>query len=273
MARGLSADMTDVRSLLIVDDDAPFRERLVRAMRDRGYEATGAADHPTAMDVAREESPELALVDLRLPGESGLAVVRDLKELDPSTVVVVLTGYGSIATAVESIKLGAASYLTKPADADQIVAAFDGHAAIGRCASPLAGASRMGAYSTSSCGLRRQRVASRSHSRDSPAVASAQTCETPDHSLSRLHPGRERILIVIGLTAGLNRNGALLSSSWWSPTANGWSPQQARPDLDVVGGSALVLLLGLAMVGPMFAQTGWANVTFTGGEVRNPGRS
>jgi two-component system response regulator RegA len=118
--------MTDARSLLIVDDDAAFRERLVRAMRDRGYEATGVADHPSAIDAARDESPELALVDLRLPGESGLAVVRDLKTLDASTVVVVLTGYGSIATAVESIKLGAASYLTKPADADQIVAAFDG---------------------------------------------------------------------------------------------------------------------------------------------------
>lgn len=118
--------MTDARSLLIVDDDTSFRERLVRAMRDRGYEATGVADHPSAIDAAHRESPELALVDLRLPGESGLAVVRDLKTLDASTVVVVLTGYGSIATAVESIKLGAASYLTKPADADQIVAAFDG---------------------------------------------------------------------------------------------------------------------------------------------------
>jgi two-component system response regulator RegA len=118
--------MTDGRSLLIVDDDAAFRERLVRAMRDRGFEAIGVADHPSAIDAAREESPELAVVDLRLPGESGLAVVRDLKALDASTVVIVLTGYGSIATAVESIKLGAASYLTKPADADQIVAAFDG---------------------------------------------------------------------------------------------------------------------------------------------------
>jgi ActR/RegA family two-component response regulator len=113
--------MTEARSLLIVDDDAAFRERLVRAMRDRGYEATGVADHSSAIETARDESPELALVDLRLPGESGLAVVRDLKALDSSTVVVVLTGYGSIATAVESIKLGAASYLTKPADADQIV--------------------------------------------------------------------------------------------------------------------------------------------------------
>lgn len=118
--------MTDARSLLIVDDDNSFRERLVRAMRDRGFEATGVADHLSALQVAQAESPELAVVDLRLPGESGLSVVRDLKRLDASTIVVVLTGYGSIATAVESIKLGAASYLTKPADADQIVAAFHG---------------------------------------------------------------------------------------------------------------------------------------------------
>ena len=116
----------DDRTLLIVEDDGPLRERLVRAMRDRGYETTGVADHAAALEAARRESPELALVDLRLPGESGLAVIRDLKELDPATIVVVLTGYGSIATAVESVKLGAASYLTKPADADQIVAAFNG---------------------------------------------------------------------------------------------------------------------------------------------------
>jgi two-component system response regulator RegA len=116
----------DSRTLLVVDDDAAFRERLVRAMRDRGYDANGVPDHISALNAARLDSPELALVDLRLPGESGLTVVKDLKSLDPSTVVVVLTGYGSIATAVESMKLGAASYLTKPADADQIVAAFDG---------------------------------------------------------------------------------------------------------------------------------------------------
>jgi two-component system response regulator RegA len=116
----------DNRSLLIVEDDAALRERLVRAMRDRGYDVRGVKDHADALDAARADSPELALVDLRLPGESGLSVIRDLKALDPSTVVVVLTGYGSIATAVESMKLGAASYLTKPADADHIVAAFEG---------------------------------------------------------------------------------------------------------------------------------------------------
>ena len=82
--------------------------------------ATGLAS------AAQADSPELALVDMRLPGESGLAVVRDLKALDAATVVVVLTGYGSIATAVESMRLGATNYLTKPADADQIVAAFEG---------------------------------------------------------------------------------------------------------------------------------------------------
>jgi len=116
----------DSRTLLIVEDDTPLRERLVRAMTDRGYETLGVWDHASALEAARRESPELALVDLRLPGESGLAVVRDLKKLDSATIVVVLTGYGSIATAVESMKLGAASYLTKPADADQIVAAFSG---------------------------------------------------------------------------------------------------------------------------------------------------
>lgn len=118
--------MTEARSLLIVDDDEVFRARLVRAMRDRGFEAVGVGDHASAIAAAQADSPELALVDMRLPGESGLTVVRDLKALDASTVVVVLTGYGSIATAVESMKLGAANYLTKPADADQIVAAFDG---------------------------------------------------------------------------------------------------------------------------------------------------
>jgi two-component system response regulator RegA len=116
----------DARTLLIVDDDAIFRERLVRAMRDRGYEVTGVGDYGTAVSTARADSPELALVDLRLPGGSGLDLVRELKQLDSSTTIVVLTGYGSIATAVESMKLGASSYLTKPADADQIVAAFNG---------------------------------------------------------------------------------------------------------------------------------------------------
>jgi two-component system response regulator RegA len=77
------------------------------------------------MAAARDDSPELALVDLRLPGRSGLELVRDLKALDGTTNIVVLTGYGSIATAVQSVRLGATTYLTKPVDADQILEAFD----------------------------------------------------------------------------------------------------------------------------------------------------
>lgn len=115
----------ECRSLLIVDDDASFRTRLMRAFVERGFDVSGAANYEVAMAVARAESPELALVDLRLPGKSGLELVRDLKALDETTRVVMLTGYGSIATAVDSLKLGAMSYLTKPVDADQILAAFD----------------------------------------------------------------------------------------------------------------------------------------------------
>ena len=120
------ADPRDGRTLLIVDDDDRFRERLMQAFRERGFETRGAADCDEAIALAGAESPELALVDLRLPGGSGLDLVRELKRLDDTTNVVVLTGYGSIATALDSVRAGATTYLTKPVDADQIVAAFDG---------------------------------------------------------------------------------------------------------------------------------------------------
>ncbi len=112
-------------TLLVVDDDAPFRSQLMRALHDRGFDVIGAGSYEEAISAAETDTPELALVDLRLPGKSGLELVKALKPLDPTTTVVVLTGYGSIATAVESVKLGATSYLTKPVDVDQILAAFD----------------------------------------------------------------------------------------------------------------------------------------------------
>jgi two-component system response regulator RegA len=111
-------------SVLVVDDDEIFRNRLARALEDRGLAVTVAGDHTTALNEARKESPELAIVDLKMPGGSGLDVVRDLRALDAGTRVVVLTGYGSIATAVEAIKLGAVHYLPKPADCDEILAAL-----------------------------------------------------------------------------------------------------------------------------------------------------
>ncbi|MGH7282899.1 MAG: response regulator transcription factor [Polyangiaceae bacterium] len=118
--------MTDpARTILVVDDDEVFRTRLTRALRERGYDVRVAADAESAKAAAHEESPELALVDLRMPSGSGLDVVRDLKAIDVTTNVVVLTGYGSIATALEAVRLGATHYLTKPADVDEILAAFD----------------------------------------------------------------------------------------------------------------------------------------------------
>ncbi len=113
------------RSLLIVDDDEAFRTRLARAFRDRGLDVRCAAHAAEALPFARAESPELAVVDLRMPGASGLDLVSQLKEIDPATNVVVLTGYGSIATALEAVRRGATHYLTKPADADDILAAFE----------------------------------------------------------------------------------------------------------------------------------------------------
>jgi two-component system, response regulator RegA len=111
-------------SVLVVDDDEVFRNRLARALEDRGLAVAVAGDHPSALAEARKDSPELAIVDLKMPGRSGLEVVRDLRALDGGTRVLVLTGYGSIATAVEAIKLGAVQYLPKPADCDEILAAF-----------------------------------------------------------------------------------------------------------------------------------------------------
>jgi two-component system response regulator RegA len=114
-----------VTSVLIVDDDTPLRERLARAFADRGLEVLQAADHEAALQIARARPIDRAVVDLRMPGLGGLAVVEALRGLHAEMIVVVVTGYGSIATAVEAMRLGAHDYLTKPANADQILAAFD----------------------------------------------------------------------------------------------------------------------------------------------------
>lgn len=118
------SEPADARTLLLVDDDERLRTRLARAFRERGLLVREAGDAAEALALAREDSPELAVVDLRLPDASGLAVVRGLCALDPTTRVVVLTGYGSIATAVEAMRLGAVHYVAKPADADEILDAF-----------------------------------------------------------------------------------------------------------------------------------------------------
>ncbi len=112
-------------SLLLVDDDAVFRERLARAFRERAWDVRTAGAYDDALAHAQGDTPELAVVDLKMPGKSGLELVRDLVALDPHTKIIVLTGYGSIATAVDATRLGAAHYLAKPADADDLIAAFE----------------------------------------------------------------------------------------------------------------------------------------------------
>lgn len=113
-------------SLLLVDDDATFCSVLARALDKRGFAVTVAHSVEDAMPLAQDSPPEYAVVDLKMGGASGLVLIKALHELDPATRIVVLTGYASIATAVEAIKLGATQYLAKPANADEIVAAF-GH--------------------------------------------------------------------------------------------------------------------------------------------------
>lgn len=116
--------MSEARSILLVDDDEAFRERLAKALRRRGFDVREASDAGSAVALANDESPEWALVDLRMPGASGLELVKALHFLDEATRIVVLTGYGSIATALEATRLGASHYLTKPADVEEILAAF-----------------------------------------------------------------------------------------------------------------------------------------------------
>jgi two-component system response regulator RegA len=113
------------KTFLIVDDDTAFRDRLVRALIARGLQARGAPCSADALAFARATLPEAATVDLRMPGGGGLDLIRDLLALSPRIQIVVLTGYGNIATAVEAVRRGAIDYLTKPLDTDQILAAFD----------------------------------------------------------------------------------------------------------------------------------------------------
>ncbi len=118
-------DMEDVRpTLLLVDDDRPFLQRLSRAMETRGFVVTMAETVREGSQFAKTTNPDFAVVDMRLEDGNGLDVVSVLQEQSSETRVIVLTGYGNIATAVTAVKLGAIDYLAKPADADDVYAAL-----------------------------------------------------------------------------------------------------------------------------------------------------
>jgi two-component system, response regulator RegA len=110
--------------ILLVEDDDTFRAVLARSLARRGYDVAVAVSAEEAIDLAPRLNPAYAVVDLKLPGDSGLAVIARLKAALPNTRTIVLTGFGSVATAVEAIKLGAVHYLAKPADTDQILEAL-----------------------------------------------------------------------------------------------------------------------------------------------------
>ena len=120
------SDAGDIdRTLLIVDDDEPLRRRLQRAMEQRGYQVTTAGSVAGGVAAASVSPPAYAVVDLRLGDGSGLDVVAALRKARAGARIIVLTGYGNIATAVAAVKAGAVDYLPKPADADQIAAALE----------------------------------------------------------------------------------------------------------------------------------------------------
>ena len=123
--RTLMPQSEDIPLALVVDDDEVFRNRLCRAFAQRNWEAEAVPDGEKALKFARDRSPDLVLVDLRMPGKGGLDVVQELRAIDSSMTIIVLTGYGSIPTAISAMKRGADHYLSKPADADQILAAYE----------------------------------------------------------------------------------------------------------------------------------------------------
>lgn len=122
--------------LLLVDDDEVFRERLAHSLGRRGYDVHTAGDADAAVALALEVMPDYAVLDLKMPGDSGLVLIGRLKEDLPELRIIVLTGYGSIATALEAVRQGAMDYLTKPADADQIDRALRGQRAEAEVAAP-----------------------------------------------------------------------------------------------------------------------------------------
>lgn len=111
--------------LLLVDDDETYCSVLQQALVKRNFDVIVANDIATGIELAEKLIPEYAVVDLRIGHQSGLELVEKLMELDSNTKIIMLTGYASIATAVESIKLGAIHYLAKPANADEIVNALN----------------------------------------------------------------------------------------------------------------------------------------------------
>src|SRR5690606_23913204 len=112
-------------TLLLVDDNETFCQVMTRALTRRGFQVHTAHDTASAIRIAESTPPAYAVIDLKMPGDSGLILLKRLKAIAPTSRILMLTGYASISTAVEAMKLGATYYLAKPVDADEIMAAFE----------------------------------------------------------------------------------------------------------------------------------------------------
>jgi two-component system response regulator RegA len=112
------------KSILLVDDSFVLRDRLALAFEERGFRVAVAGSYDEAIAVFRQAPTDLAVLDLRMPGRPGMALIPELKKLHPDTKILVLSGFGSIATAIDAMRLGATNFLPKPADADDILNAF-----------------------------------------------------------------------------------------------------------------------------------------------------
>ena len=124
MVDDLAAELGPDRRLLLVDDDEPFVKRLAKAMEKRGFQPETAESVAAGKAIAQARPPAYAVVDLRLEDGNGLDVVEVLRDRRPDCRIVVLTGYGAIATAVAAVKIGATDYLSKPADANEVTNAL-----------------------------------------------------------------------------------------------------------------------------------------------------
>ncbi|EJT84929.1 two component Fis family transcriptional regulator [Pseudomonas putida S11] len=173
--------------LLLVDDDATFTRVMARAMSRRGFRVSTASSAEEGLILAQQDLPDYATLDLKMEGDSGLVLLPKLLELDPEMRVVILTGYSSIATAVEAVKRGACNYLCKPADADDVLAALlsehtdldslvTGKPDVGR---PPA----VGAYPARTERARGQYLGHRAGAGHAPADLAAQTAEAPGSAL------------------------------------------------------------------------------------------
>lgn len=114
--------------VLIAEDDADLASSLARSFERRGYQTKTTSNVKEALESLKNFHPRFAVIDLKMPGESGLELIPKIHEFDKNIKIVVLTGYASITTTIEAIKLGACYYLAKPANVDDIIAAFDGDA-------------------------------------------------------------------------------------------------------------------------------------------------